>query len=294
MSSLSSTATHPPDRDSVQDVTHRQGAMLPVSQRLSIVTTTHLIPSAPSVYIFTRAIKSLRKRLNVQGCRHLVYYDAPAEDSDRHRKYQANLQALCDANGLDLFVRRRSGLKVNYLEGLQTISTPYMLFLEHDWIFKRNIPSDALLDVFDKYPWVHHVRFNKTDNEICTRWDHLIEPETEIAELPLIRTTCWSNNPHIVRVNKWKNDWLRVVGPEKAQGSFGLEEKLYLAYNREIFTTSFRSAHRNWGCFIYGKMTDRQLVRHINGSLSDSMLVEPFRKVGRRLKRIISRFGSGG
>src|SRR5215469_3724449 len=199
----------------------------PVKDRLTIVTTTHLLPSAPRVAVLKGTVDALRKNMNVAGCRHLVYYEQPANGGAREAQYLANLERLCERYGLELNVRPQSGLKTNLIEALDRVTTPYIFFLEHDWAIKRPIPLEMLLDVFDKYDFVNHVRFNMRNNDSYFQWDHLVEPEDRINELKLTCTSAWSNQAHIARISKWRQDWIKVVGPEPSTGSYGVEEKLY-------------------------------------------------------------------
>jgi hypothetical protein len=261
-----------------------------IASKLTIVTTTHLIPSAPSVWIVRKTLDSLRRRLAVSGCEHRIYYDAPAEPDSRHTAYLENLQKLEEERGLMLLVRPGSGLKANYLHAVDTVRTPYMLFLEHDWTFRRDVDLPRLLEVFDSHPFVNYVKFNKKANDSRFMWDHFVEPEERIAELALTRTSGWSNNPHVVRVSKWRESWRAIVGDGPEQGAAGIEEKLYFAYGKGIFTEGFRETHADWGCMIYGALEDPPLVRHINGSLSRSSYAEPFAKIRRALERNVRRF----
>jgi hypothetical protein len=264
-------------------------APVPVKDRLTIVTTTHLLPSAPSVNVLRKTLDILRSRLNVEGCRHLVYYDQPLEDTPRQRKYLANLEKLAAKYGLELYIRPQSGLKKNLVESIGVITTPYMLFLEHDWAFRRPVKLETLLDVFDKYDFVNHVRFNMRNNDSYFMWDHLIEPEDKITELQLTRTSSWSNQAHIARVSKWRKDWLAILGPEPAIRSYGVEDKLYWAYNRDIFTKGFHVAHPEWGNYLYGGPMARPFVHHTNGSVTTATLFEYVMKAKRLLERIAAR-----
>jgi hypothetical protein len=262
----------------------------PMKDRLSIVTTTHLLPSAPSTSVLESSIKILRKSMDVEGCRHRVYYDQPVDGGDRERKYLANLEKLASKYNLELFVRPQAGLKMNLIEGIGATTTPYMMFLEHDWAFRRPVKIELLLDVFDKYDFVNHVRFNMRNNDSYYMWDHLIEPEDRIPELPLTRTSSWSNQAHVVRVSKWRNEWLAIIGPEPDKRSFGVEEKLYLAYNRDIFNEGFHVAHPRWGNYLYGGVRARPFVHHTNGSVTTATFLEYGAKVKRLVQRTASRY----
>ena len=87
--------------------------MSSIAARLALATTTHLVPSAPSVWILRRTVASVRRRLGTADCEHSVYYDAPAAGGARHERYLANLRAFCAGEGLRLLVRPASGLKAN-------------------------------------------------------------------------------------------------------------------------------------------------------------------------------------
>lgn len=239
----------------------------PLPERLSIITTTHLLASAPSTAILGRTIDVLRRRLPVEGCRHLLYYDQPSGLGDLEAKYLANLQRLADRHGLELYVRPGSGLKANLLEGLQAVTTPYVLFLEHDWLFSRPVRLETLLDVFDRYDHVNIVRFNKNRNDSHIGWDHFSLEDERVRELPLTMTSAWSNNPHVVRVSKWRDDWAARLGPQRHQRADGVEEVLYFAYNRDIFTKGFRESNAEWGSYLYGPYHAPPLVYHSNGAL---------------------------
>jgi hypothetical protein len=257
---------------------------------LTIVTTTHLIPSAPSVWILRKTLHSLRRRMQVSGCEHRIYYDAPSLPNSRHAAYLDNLKVLAASHGLEVLVRPGSGLKANYLHAVDTVQTPYMLFLEHDWTFRRDVDLPRLLQVLERHAFVNYVKFNKKANDARFMWDHFVEPEDRVAELPLTRTSGWSNNPHIARLSKWRSSWRQIVGERPEPGSSGIEEKLYFEYGKGIFTQGFRETHADWGCMLYGALEDPAMVRHINGSLSRAWYAEPFAKLRRLAQRQARRF----
>jgi hypothetical protein len=267
--------------------------------RLTVVTTTHLHPGAPSTHGLERTVRSLRRKLEVAQCEHVVYYDAPKTGGDHHTKYLSNLQRLCEKYGLTLLVREGVGLKGNYLHAVGTVSTPYMLFVEHDWLFRRSIDVVSLLDVFDKYEFVNIVRLNRRGNDWHCGWDHIVEPEDRISEVKLTRTSAWSNHPHIVRLAKWRQDWRTIVGDEPGRGPDGVEDKLYWAYGKDIFTEGFRVAHAKWGSFLWGPIDQGPVIRHTGRPspllarhliiLSTSRLVQPLAKVTRRPRRTLRR-----
>jgi hypothetical protein len=260
----------------------------PIPERLTIITTTHLLPSAPLTLVLSRTIDLLRKYLPVAGCRHMVFYDQPTGRDHLDAPYRANLATLAEKYGLELYIRPKSGVKANLLEGLSKVTTPYVLFLEHDWAFRRPVELETLLDVFDKYDHVNIVRFNMRRNDSHYMWDHFSIEDERIRELPLTMTSSWSNQAHIARVSKWRKDWIPMLGPEKSERSFGVEEVLYNAYNRDIFNKGFHVSNADWGSYIYGPYHCAPYVYHTNGSVvRGGPMIELPLKAWRFAKRLV-------
>ena len=263
-----------------------------IKDRLTIVTTYYQIPSAPRMTVLRKTIEGLRKNLDVAGCRHLVYYHDPADGTPRTRQHLENLRKLCDHYGLELYVRPDSGIKVNLIEAIGEVKTPYMLFLEYDLEYRRKIDIAKLLGVFDKYNYVNYVHFNTFMNNSLYQWGHLVQTEDRIPEVPLTRTSCWSNQAHVVRMSKWHDEWLDIIGTDKpAKPVLGLENRMYWDYNRDIFTIGFDEAVDKWGVYYYGEIDDGRTVRHNDGALNSGTVLEYLNKASRRLSKAVRKFG---
>lgn len=244
-------------------------------EKLTLVTTTHLLASAPRTWVISRMLSSCRRRLaGTIGCRHVIYYDAPGERrfDELSKRYEDALRKLQDSFGFELVVREKSGLKSNYLHAIGQCKTPYMMFIEHDWLFLRRVQVAAVIETMDKHDFVNFIKFNVRRNDAHSFWDHFVCKEPRIAELPLTQTSCWTNNPHIIRVAKFMDSWRAFIDEKPAKGADGLEEVLYQAFNRDIFTTSFHEAQSRWGCYIYGGIRERRMIHHIDGRHSKSRL----------------------
>ena len=70
--------------------------------------------------------------------------------------------------------------------------TPYLFFLEHDWIFLNNITHtiNDLIKCMDKYIEINCILFNKKSNKIFSNQSI---KETQY-EIPLCLTNRQSNN----------------------------------------------------------------------------------------------------
>jgi hypothetical protein len=237
--------------------------------QLSIITTTHAIPSAPSVKIIETCLKSFYEHFpGLEFVHHWIYFDS--REDKVSLEYWDNLLKLKDTYpNLILCKEPHSGLKQNYLKGLKNIITPFFMFLEHDWIFSEKVDIPAIIHEFNNKPNLHYLKFNKRDNYQTGGWDTNLIKDDTIKTFTAIKTNSWTNHPHIVRREKWLNSWLPLVmNPtfNQLKGSFGIEEILYRLYQYEIQQIGFEKAHKKWGCYNYGSKSGKSLVQHIDGS----------------------------
>jgi len=237
--------------------------------QLSIITTTHAVPSAPSIKIIETSLRSLYQKCpGSQVVHHWIYFDS-REDSVS-LEYWKNLQKLAiEFPNIILVKEPHSGLKPNYLKAIRNIVTPYLMFLEHDWIFLEKIDLSKIIVEFKSKPNFHYLKFNKRNNFQKGGWDKVLVKDPSIKNFLAIKTNAWSNHPHLTRRQKWLSSWLMMVSNPKLQklkGSFGIEEILYNIYQLEINQLGFERAHLKWGCYNYGSDSGKALVQHIDGS----------------------------
>ena len=240
-----------------------------IRNQLSIVTTTHAIPSAPSTKIIETSVRSLYQHFpGAQLAHHWIYFDS-REDLVSLEYWENLLKLREEFPNLVLVKEPHSGLKKNYIRGIKNIVTPFLMFLEHDWIFLEKVDLASILEAFHQKPDFHYLKFNKRDNYQKGGWDKVLVKDPSIKGFLAIKTNSWSNHPHLVRRQKWISSWIRIVNDPRLNrlgGSFGIEEILYQVYQLEINKFGFERAHRNWGCYNYGSRSGKSLVQHIDGS----------------------------
>ena len=149
---------------------------------------------------------------------------------------------------------------MNWIEAIGKSTTPYMLFLEHDWAFKRPVKIATFLDVFDKYDFVNHVRFNMRNN-VLAMWDHLIEPEDRIPELPRPGP---ARGPASPRVSKWRDDWLATIAPLRDPAPGG--SRTALLGSTGTSSPRVRGGPTPMGQVPLRRGEARPFVHHTNGS----------------------------
>jgi hypothetical protein len=234
---------------------------------VTIITITHILPSAPSTEIIQKMLDSLHQ--NVEGSRfmtHMIFVDS--DPSNKHNEaYMNNLKKLREKyNNLYIIDIPNSGLKTNYINGIKLASTPYLYFIEHDWIFNERIPTTRFVDLMQQHPDINYIKMSKRDNMEIGGWDKILTIDSRFKDC--VKTDSWTNHPHIVRKNKWLSHWIKIINPhKKSNKSYGIEEVLYKEYQKDIKNLTFKKAHQIWGCYNWLSNAGESPIKHIDGSL---------------------------
>ena len=238
-----------------------------LQNKLTVVLTTHILPTAPSTHVIESCISSIKKHFkSVDVCNFLVYCDMKDPSQTITQQYIQNLEQIKD---ITVILSPQSGLKTNYLRAIDSLWTPFMLFVEHDWIFLRDINTKLLIDTMSQNDNINFVRFNKRDNNKphidnpepgdADFWETYIEAEDKYNQ-PLVKTNCIATHPHIIRVDSFQDRW------RKHLNTFSIEWDVYQAYNKDIDAYGFEKAHKDWGIYNYGSIADKKIIDHLDGS----------------------------
>ena len=160
------------------------------------------------------------------------------------------------------------------------MTTPYFIFLEHDWVFlkKDTIDFQSILNSFNNNDFVHAVWLSKDDNtfrgfEITDDFDGSTTPfelESRVSECDLVTTCRWSNNPAIFRLSKFKEWFNNIIKNEHVgkvnQGSHNVEETMIPYYREQIKKFGWYNIRNNWGTYLYGNIGDGPYVGHTDAS----------------------------
>ena len=117
--------------------------MIDLKDKLTIVITTHILPTAPKTDVIEATINSIRKNFkNISDCNFVIYCDSKI-DNLNYKGYINNLQKIDNVQVLDVphdgFPY--SGLQNNYISSIKNCQTPFVLCCEHDWFFLREIDT---------------------------------------------------------------------------------------------------------------------------------------------------------
>jgi hypothetical protein len=146
--------------------------VLPTSRLdTSIVITSSLIPSHPSIQMINHTIQSIHHRLiGLDPNSPLIFVvDGPrlkASEKDRQKLelYVENLRNhYPHATVLAALVKR--GLTRNVIYALQYVQTKYLYLIQHDLMFIFDIDHNAIVKTMEDYPdLLRIVRFNQYRN----------------------------------------------------------------------------------------------------------------------------------
>lgn len=244
-----------------------------MKNKITVVTTTHVHSYAPSTSILEKNLYSAYKMfMGIEEYSHLIYLDSKVKDSTYDRYVKNILELVKDFTNIELIDSPNSGYRLNYWHAINTIGTPYMLFLEHDWDFLHPVNLPLLVEIFEKYNKVNLVKLPKRANMIAMSqkdrlWDFIVESEKDITELPLTKTSSFATNPHLIRVSKFLNEWkyhLNYPGSNHNSIELPLRDK----YRDEIAYFGFSEVHNRWGCYNYDAPNGPKYIQHLDASKS--------------------------
>lgn len=239
-----------------------------MNSELTILIPTHTLRSAPSVKVIKQTISSLESFLELQKYRVLIGIDTWTSSADITQEYIENINNL--QIGTSVFPPEgEAGQRANFLNLIKQVTTPYFLFIEHDWVFVENPPMDKIIKVMDKYDFINTIYFNKRPNLPLPYpvGDFILKPEPRVTEIPLLKTSKWSNNPNITRTSKWK-EWMPIVENAPLNRNYRrkqVEPPIHHLYIKQIQQLGFDEAHSLWGMYSYGKLSQNKMVRHLDG-----------------------------
>ena len=238
-----------------------------INKQVTILVPTHTTKTCPSCTLITNVINGLEKFQELHQCTLNISYDGPTKLTGKHLEYMSALENIKAQFNITV-MHSSGGQKNSFIKLIDSVKTKYLLFIEHDWKFNVKVPFEQIVSIMNKYNFIQYIGFNKRKN-IRKLGDHILKPEDRVKEINLLKTSRWSNNPYIARTDSWLNMWKPIIANSninmnKSHGQ--VERAPYLQYNDEIKMEGFNCAHKKWGIYIYGKMNDQPIVKHMDGN----------------------------
>lgn len=205
-------------------------------------------------------IKSLPSSLS--QCKFLIRYDE-ADIKDCIKNHEIKKLSRFISN---IFSEHNITIDIGYgglISSLQfflmKVKSPYLIFLEHDWVFlNENIDFTKLVEELEKSKDINAVWFSKNKNPMNAK--------IRKGVVNLLPASTWSNNPAIFRysaLKEWYESYIKnpYVGT-RDQGKFNLEESIIPVYKNSIENNT----NDKWGLYLYGEPAEGPFVGHTDAS----------------------------
>lgn len=216
---------------------------------------------------------------DLRQCEFLVIYDN-GDSTNIHEDRQKLLDYFkYNEKDLNVGVHFGFGGLINSVGvALNAVSTDFMLFLEHDWVFIDKIDFDACLNALKTHDHINAIWFSKDDNvmrgfDICedkTGNVHEFCVDQDIQEVQLIKTCRWSNNPALFRVNKYNNWYNEIIYNEHVgiqnQKAFNVEQPMIAYFRNEVKCGIWDDVFYRFGTYLYGGVGTGPYVGHTDAS----------------------------
>jgi len=253
-----------------------------IQDKLSVMVMTHIINIDTNPYLdndmIIKTIRTSHDRMKLNKVTYYVYIDSFFKENhlNIYNMYKENLIKKFNDEIPDINVvivnDASSTQKGNWIHMINNCNTPYFMFLEHDWEFIKDIPTETIISEMDKHDNFCYIRFSRWGygHPQELRWDKsygaIYEPETQIGTdsgLPLSKVGLYSGNPHIVKVKKCKDFYLPEIMkyyPYIGDRNTYLEKEFLNIILNDIHTNGQIESHQKWNTFLYGNESNFEPV----------------------------------
>jgi hypothetical protein len=197
-----------------------------------------------------------------------VCCDGPPDSVDereRYLEYKSRLREFARTQEIQVVeLATHEGLPGVIREGFNHVHTPLSLVFQHDAEVTMTIDvAELCATLLQDELQVNHVRLNHKRNRPRKCDTILKEFNHPALRVPLLRTNCWSDMPHFTTTRYYRERVLPLLKPTGS--SRGVENQLGPLLRADIEKLGFDVAHPRHGTFIYGKLWDPPIVRHLDG-----------------------------
>lgn len=251
-------------------------------ERVTIVVTTSPVPSHPSPALLRTLFASFRAHLpSLEGALRILVCDG-------YRRASSGTPALCPEHAYQAFLGQVDQLaalgefgpcqviKLENCHGyglalgraLEAVRTEFVLIVQHDWLFVRDVEIGAIVTVLDSQPDVKYIGMQSLTTldyarRVRLRYGLVLPAPRMVAGLVLVPQLLWYDKPHLCRAMHYRDIVLRDapmgVGecPERRYGLELMWPQLQAAGDR------LEEEHRQFGTFFWD--VGAEVVYHLSG-----------------------------
>jgi hypothetical protein len=257
----------------------------------------HPLVSHPSSGLVLKTINSLS---NIKGAtfpKVIVAHDLPQSRISKKTKDKfwlyvnrlpMDLEKLPTKVKYEIIFNSRHGHLIgNIKNALQGVETKYILLVQQDMPFIKEINLDKYLSLMEQRSDIRHIRFNKVRN-MKRGWDAGNHERADFfrqveTNPKLLQTLAWSDENHLTTKEYYQNVVFPIVGKLKTFPESILNQLASI------------ENHSLLGTYVAGEFGDEPNIKHMDGSLSDVPtfgFVSKLKKMKRRFQwSIYYRYG---
>lgn len=233
-----------------------------MSRELCIVVTCSPIPSHPSIEVVQKTLESLRSMLTFpSNTKFILAHDYG--DSVSYKLYLDSLGKYINNTHDTIIVQldKKGYLTGNLKNAFQVVDSKYVLIVQHDFPFIKEVNLINVIHDMDNNPSLKHIRFNKRINHkiASDSLNDLFGLEVTGLHHTYTRTPSWSDNNHICLASYYR-DIVFKHGGER------FPEKSLIAKSTD------ESIHNFYGTYLYGQVGQNAVIYHIDGKRYKSKL----------------------
>ena len=257
--------------------------------QLTVVILAHPIESHPSLKIINKTIDAMKFIGVTYNTRIIISHDKPRNLAtklvkENYKKYFKRLNEFyaSSPNILITKTKNHAFLSGNIKHALKYVDTKYVLFVQHDLAFCREVDIVRLLEVMEQNDEIKHVRFNKRHNWQTEGWDYFYKDHYSFlkqvnysiinGKVSLLRTLTWSDQNHLTTVDYYK----KIVFPLCLFLKVYPEDVLNRLTCKALFAF--------FGNYVYGGFSDEATIVDLDGSKGRWDKIKLRHRISRRIK----------
>ncbi len=235
---------------------------------ITVITTTNPIPSMPNTRLLCAAQTSLNRSPILALCKKIIVFDGVqpgyahrAEDYELYKKCVAqltqNLPAF--ANTELVFCSSWQYIGGAVREAMKRVTTPFVFLHQHDLILTKDVDFAGIIATMIGNPRVKYVGLMDHSENTAFSNDRVDDVIEGFHCVPLCRTFGYSDRCHVARTEFYRE----FVLPQC--GNFSMEEAMNPIFGKAKHTLGMEEAHRIFGTYLYGNLTDGGYHKHVDG-----------------------------
>lgn len=214
-----------------------------------------MVDSASRPELLKETMESLLKNVKFSGKIRWIFHEAILNE----RLSNECLEYIRSLNIFDIIYEERTprGEMVSIAKVLTQTTAPYFLHWEDDHILVRELDLDVCCTIFEKYPQVNQISFNKRDT--MTEVSGWKKKEVQYGEYKLVTSPHWRISPAIWRTLWIKPKWQPFEG---SNGHWAMNTELQKIWIGHPENKTPDAVIEHLGTFYLGGFDEKKYVIH--------------------------------